>query len=815
MKRQLWIRLAVATIACGLCSARAVAEDNPTTSTGSGADARLAPRSSQHTDRVGSKSWALTKLDQPKLPSVAGKHRGQTPIDMFVLAKMKSRGPELSFSSVAPLATLIRRAWLDLVGLPPPPADVDAYRKDTRADAYERMIDRLLASPYFGERWGQHWLDVVGYSDTVGYDFEPENIIETDGKWRYRDYVVRSLNSDKPYDQFITEQLAGDELVNWREATQYTNTIREHLIATGYWRTAKDFTHEDAGNILSNYYAVLHDTVEILGTTFLGMTLQCARCHDHKFDPITQVDYYRLMSLITTAYNPQAWMPVYPYNGHLKDQFKLPDRALFDVSEHEKKEIDEHNARIDEQIGQLKNQGEAVRARYRKKLFEKKIATVPDTIRAAVTTAWETPEKERNDEQQQLVKDYQEALHVTADEVTAALSSTDRAAVQRTGDAMGQLNNARRSYGKIQALFDVGSPPPTLLLVRGNHETPGQQVEPGFLAVFSNANSDRYFSHSAGDAQQKTSGRRTALARWLTDADSPASGRVARVLTNRLWQHLFGEGIVTTPGNFGARGSAPTHPELLDWLAAELMNNDWRIKPLIHRMMTSRVYRQASSRVADEGGATQHSALGNPTSTDPGNTLLWRMRLRRLDSEVIRDSILSISGRLNPDLGGPPVPVKADLEGSVTVLKEKLSHPSEAYRRSIYLLARRNFQLSMLTVFDRPSVSTSCPQRDTSAVPLQSLLMLNGGFILQQAERLAKRVAHAGSAARSEQIERAFRIVLVRKPNRNERRALLNLYQQQSDSLAADEVPAEDIPHRALVEVCHTLMNTSEFLYVE
>ena len=815
MKQHGWVCLIVASIVSGLLSGRAAADDNPTNSTGSPGDAPLSAGSSQPTDRIGGKSWALTKLVQPELPSVAGAHRGQTPIDMFVLAKLASRKAELSFSPVAPPPTLVRRVWLDLVGLPPPLADVDAYCQDTRPTRYVRLIDRLLASPHFGERWGQHWLDVVGYVDTVGYDFEPYNIIKPDGKWRYRHYVIRSLNSDKPYDQFITEQLAGDELVNWRDAEQYTNKVREHLIATGYWRTAKDFTTEDVGNIPSNYYGVLHDTVEILGSTFLGMTLQCARCHDHKFDPISQVDYYRVMALITTAYNPQAWMPVYPYKDHTERKFKLPDRALLDVSEHEKKDIDQQNARTDDRVGQLKNQLDDVHARYREKLFQERLAAVPDTVRAAVKTAWETPEKERDDEQRQLVKDYEDVLQVTSDEVTAALSPTDKAASQRTRDEMAQMNNARRSYGRIQALFDVGSPPPTFLLMRGNYETPGQQVEPGFLAVLADANSDRYFTRPADDAGTHTSGRRTALARWFTDADSPASGPVARVMVNRLWQHLFGEGIVTTPGNFGAHGAPPTHPELLDWLAGELMNNEWRIKPLIRQMMTSRVYRQASSRLGNEDGTTQHSALGTPQLADPGNTLLWHMRLRRLESEVIRDSILAVSGRLNTAMDGPPVPVRAAADGSVTVRREELRHPSEEYRRSIYLLARRNFQLSTLTVFDRPSVSTGCQQRETSAVPLQSLMMLNDGFNLQQAELLAKRVSRVGGLSHPEQIERAFRLVLTRKPNESERRVLLDLHQRQSETLAVDGVPAPDVPRRALVHVCHALMNTSEFLYVE
>ena len=286
-------------------------------------------------------------------------------------------------------------------------------------------------------------------------------------------------------------------------------------------------------------------------------------------------------------------------------------------------------------------------------------------------------------------------------------------------------------------------------------------------------------------------------------------------MVNRLWQHLFGKGIVATPGNFGTHGTTPTHPELLDWLAAELMNQQWRIKPLIRQMMTSRVYRQASTRVSRDNVAKEASSGGVPQSTDPGNRLLWRMRLRRLESEVIRDSILAISGRLNPAMGGPPVPVWAASDGSVNVRREKLRHPSDEHRRSIYLLARRNFQLSTMTVFDRPSMSTTCPQRETSAVPLQSLMMLNNNFILQHTELLANRVALVKGLSRNEQIEKAFRMVLARKPNESERRVLLDLHQRQSETLTAEGIPASDIPRQALVRVCHTLINTSEFLYTE
>ncbi len=292
--------------------------------------------------------WSFRPLSQPPVPRVANDARIHTPIDAFLISRLDAKG--LSFSPDADAPTLVRRAYLDLLGLPPSPAEVDAYSIDNRPAAFDRLVDCLLSSPHFGERWGRHWLDVAGYVDTVGFDTDATNIITSEGKWLYRAYVIRAFNHDKPYDRFLTEQLAGDELYDWRRAGRLTPEMRDALIATGYLRTARDLTHEDVGIIPQNFFGIMHDTIEIVGTGLLGLTINCARCHSHKFDPIPQEDYYRIMAIFSPAYNPQAWLPVIPSETRQKD------RGLPDMSPAEQAEIERVNAEVDRRLEELRQQ---------------------------------------------------------------------------------------------------------------------------------------------------------------------------------------------------------------------------------------------------------------------------------------------------------------------------------------------------------------------------------------------------------------------------------------------------------------------------
>ncbi|HEV3196583.1 MAG TPA: DUF1553 domain-containing protein, partial [Bryobacteraceae bacterium] len=363
------------------------------------------------------------------------------------------------------------------------------------------------------------------------------------------------------------------------------------------------------------------------------------------------------------------------------------------------------------------------------------------------------------------------------------------------------LKASRRSYGKLQALYDVGPPPRTRLLKRGNYETPGPEVQPGFLSVLCESPDGAVLRERTFDGQ--TSGRRLGLARWLTAPDSRASALMARVLVNRVWQHLFGQGIVPTPENFGTSGDPPTHPELLEWLSSQLVANGWQVKPLIKVLMTSAAYRQSSRPVAAAA------------SIDPANQLLWRMRLRRLDAEVIRDGILAVSGRLDRTMGGPPIPLQARPDGLVVIDDKHLPSPTARFRRSIYVLTRRSYNLSLLTVFDQPLLAINCPCRDASALPLQSLSMLNDAFLIEQAERFAQRVATMAGTSGEKAIRAAFRLAVARLPSATEETACSKLLERQTAIYRAAHLPPREAEQKALAQLCHTLLNTSEFLYAE
>jgi hypothetical protein len=731
--------------------------------------------------------WSFRKAVRPEVPRAAKPARLRTPVDSFVLEKLAAQG--LSFAPDADRHTLIRRASLDLTGLPPSPEQIEAFSDDMSPIAYERLVDRLLASPHFGERWGRHWLDVAGYVDTVGFDVDADNIITSEGKWRYRDYVIGAFNEDKTYDRFITEQLAGDELADWRSAPILTPELRRLLIATGFLRTAQDFTHEDVGNIPQNHYAVLHDTLEIVGSSLLGLTLQCARCHDHKFDPIPQDDYYKVMAIFTPAYNPRTWKIVWPYDP------KLEDRGLPDVAPSELAAIRRHNEVVSRRVAEGNESLERLRRRYRAALLRMKLAALPEPIRADTRTAVETKAEKRNEVQKYLAGKFADALKVTADELSAALEPEDKVAAAAIVREVAAWDSMRRGYGKLQALVDVGPPPPTFRLVRGNHETPGQEVQPGFLSVLCEPAAPQSIPDDPPFAG--TSGRRLALARWLTTADTSAASLVARVLVNRVWQHLLGDGIVASPENLGNGGEPPTHPELLDWLSVEFMRGGWRIKPLIRLIVMSSVYRQASTST----GAV---------ATDPDNHLLGRMRLKRLEAEAVRDALLAVSGRLDQTMNGPPVMLQAKLDGTVVIAERALA---EQNRRSVYLLARRAFHLSLSSAFDQPVVATNCSRRDRSAVPLQSLAMLNGAFVLEQAEHLGRRAERTAGTGLSERLGAAFVAALGRRPSADEANWCLESARAQASIYAARGLPQADAKRHALVHVCHVLLNSSEFLY--
>ncbi|MEX2112998.1 MAG: PSD1 and planctomycete cytochrome C domain-containing protein, partial [Pirellulales bacterium] len=740
--------------------------------------------------------WSFQKPQRAVIPHVRQAAMSRTPIDAFVLARLEEKS--LGLSPEADRRTLIRRAAYDLLGLPPTIEQVEEFLDDHGETAYERTIDRLLASPHFGERWGRHWLDAAGYVDTIGDDTDAAITKVSTGKWLYRDYVISSFNEDQPFDRFVIEQMAGDELVDWRSAEVLTERMKRLLVATGMLRTAADETLQNELNTADIREAVLEHTMEVVGSNLLGLTVNCARCHSHKFDPIPQEDYYRMLAIFAPAFNPQSWL-------------QPAQRELPDISSTEKARAEAHNAQIDKQVAECNEKLAALRKPYEDRLSEARLAEVPEPIRADTKAALETPAEKRSDIQKYLAEKFAGVDKVSPEEVGAALSPNDKANADSTVTAIAGLNAQRRAWGTIQAVYDVGPPPPTYLLRRGDLDRPGAEVAAGFLRVLcqapthERANGDTPYSH--------TSGRRLAFAQWLTQPDSAAAGLVARVYVNRVWQYLFGQGIVATSDNFGRSGASPTHPELLDWLAVEFQSNGWRVKPLVKLIMQSSVYRQASQRQSDvRTAASGDASTLDPELIDPDNELLWRMRLRQMESEGVRDAILSVSGQLADSIGGPPVMIEGKSDGAV-IVKADGNAPQGVRRRSMYLLARRRYNLSFLEAFDRPELTSNCTRRASSAVVSQSLTLLNDDFIVEQAAAMATRVARDGDATNG-RICHAFQIVLARLPSADELRWADELLAKQHERYRQSAMPPEAVTHKALAHLCQMLINTNEFLYI-
>jgi len=739
--------------------------------------------------------WAFGRLATPTVPRPTHAQRVATPIDAFIQTRLEDAG--LSLARSARRDTLLRRISLDVLGIPPTPGDREDFLADRRYDAYERLVDRLLASPRFGQRWGRHWLDVAGYADTVGFDHGPNQVIMTEGKWRYRDYVIDAFNNDYPFDRFLQEQLAGDELVEWKTAARYSPGTVRNLVATGFLRTSRDQTHESVGVVTPSYYEVLYETMDVVAGGLLGLSVKCARCHDHKFDAIPQRDYYRLMATLMTSYNPTDWRPVYPF-----DQ-KVNDRSLLDVSTKTRQEIDVHNGQLDRGILEHQSQIQALRSVARQRLLEKKSRGLPAAIRADVLAAIAQDAKRRTEIQAYLTEKFEKSLAISDPEVTGELNDKEKNTIATEEAAIATLQSQRRAYGRIQALFDVGTAPTTFVLKRGRHEYPGPPVEPGVLGVLCDTPEQAVLQPTR--APNGSSGRRLALARWLTSADTRASALVSRVLINRFWQALFGRGLVASAGDFGVQGTEPTHPQLLEWLCRDFQRHGWRIKPLLRTILLSHTYRQ-TSRPTDSRQAKL---------ADPDNRLLWRMSLRRLESESIRDSLLAVAGQLDSSLGGPPVPQQALPDGRIRIPLEKLKQPFDHRRRSVYLVTRRGYSLTLLDVFDQPAILTTCSQRQTSAVPLQSLAMINGPFVYEQSTVLAEQAVTTAGQDVDRLIETLYQRALCREPVPRERMLCRQALAADTESFHKAGHDRTAARRQAVIELAHTLLNTSEFLYRE
>lgn len=649
-------------------------------------------------------AWPYLPPAEPPLPRIKNPVLAtewvQNPIDRFVLTKLEAK--ELLPSPPADKITLLRRASLDLIGLPPTPQETAHFLAETASDAYEKEIDRLLADPRYGERWGRHWLDLVRYAETHG--FEADNIRSR--AWRYRDYVIRSFNADKPYDRFVKEQLAGDLL--------YPKD-GDALIATGFARLGSwDELSRDPEGRWQDY---LNDATDTVGAVMLGMTVGCARCHDHKYDKISTRDYYRLQAF----YANSRW-----------SEDRLP-------SEVDGQDLIQKREQLRAELTEKRQQLAAERA-------------------------------EKGDPEEPKRKRKKEGVEAEIENLNRQLSVVDNLA---------------------ESVTDKNSNPQThRVLVRGNLSTPGDTVHPGYIASFCGQK----------EVDITTGKARAELANWVGSEQNPLT---ARVIVNRVWQHHFGQGIVSTPSDFGRNGAKPTHPELLDWLARELPRQGWSLKKLHKLILTSATYRQ--------------SVGVNPKAAklDPANTLLWRQRRQRLEGEAIRDSMLAVSGQLNPEQGGPSIYPRVSDEVLATGSTHKWGSSPEPQqrRRTIYVFQRRSLSLPITEVFDGPDMVNTCPRRQSTTIAPQALAMFNGEFGWEQAHSFANRVSKEAGADLDAQIDLAYRLALVRTPT-PEQRTQVRGYLLKKAALHRAEKRSNP-EQAALADFCHILFNTSEFLYAD
>ncbi|MDB5353322.1 MAG: hypothetical protein JWN86_4569 [Planctomycetota bacterium] len=677
------------------------------------------------------KPWAFRAVVRPEVPKAA---HGSNPIDAFLDRALASEG--LAAAPEADRRTLVRRLSFDLIGLPPTPEEVACFLADDRPDAYERLVDRLLASPHYGERWARHWLDLVRYAETHGYERDDPK----PNAWKYRDWVVSALNRDMPYDRFLTEQLAGDELA---DATDESRT------ATGMYRLGP--IDDEPADPVMDRFDQLDDMVKTIGTTMLGLTIHCARCHDHKFDPIKQSDYYRMLAFLT------------PSKPYVRGQDESISVLL--ASESERTRLSDFDAAIKRQVDRASTRIETLRAPHRKE-----VAGMPGEATALAD---------------------------------ARLTPSERAIKQECERTIALLERYRPTgLPMVLGLTDTGTTAePTHLMLRGDAHRPGKALEPGFLSQIDGASPDIEPVPKA-----KTTGRRLALARWITRPENPLT---ARVMVNRLWQHHFGRGIVATPSDFGAMGEESSNPELLDWLAAEFVSRGWSLKAM-HRLILSSAAYKRSSRWDD------HAA-----DVDPNNARLWRFAPQRLEAEPIRDAILAVSGALNPEMGGPsvrPVIDKAVLAGQSRPGNGwAVSSPKQASRRSLYVMVKRTLGLPELELLDAAENNEPCPRRAVTTTAPQALTLLNSAFLHEQAAIFADRLKRDSGDKEEAQIVRAFSLAFARTPSAAEQADSLDFLREQAGRVKLRPKPEDrgDPKTEALKALCLVILNTSEFISVD
>lgn len=756
--------------------------------------------------------WSLQPIEKPAVPRVEGVGV-KNGIDSFVARKLKEEG--LVFSAEAEPAVLIRRVTFDLTGIPPKPEEVDAFVGDYGNDpdkAFAALVDRLLASESYGECWGRHWLDVAGYADSDGFD---EKDIERKYAWKYRDYVVQSLNRDKPYDEFVREQLAGDEIAEKEGLNPDSPTdeakarYAELLTATGFLRMAPDGTASKNDVLTRN--ASISDTMKIVSTAFYGMTVQCAECHDHRYDPISQADYYQLRAVFEPGFDMKNWRR--PAQRLISLQTK-EDKAKAAEIEAEAKKID--SARL------------AKQEEFIEEVLTKELEKRDEAIRDSLRKAFRTVEKERTPEQVALLKQHPSILKLNGGSLylyDSTYKTKHADTLKKMAAEAAEVRAKKPKEEFVQAFAELQRAPEaipaTFLFHRGDPESPKDEVHPSDLDVLSGW---RKVDVPENETDLGTSGRRLAFANMLTDGEHPL---VARVIVNRVWMHHFGTGLVKSVADFGTLGEKPSHPELLDWLAADFMENGWSLKRLHRQILNSRIWRQSS----------KHDAQGD--LIDPDNRLLSRQNSRRLEAENLRDSLLVVSGKMNEKRYGEPVPVMLTEEGQVVIgidttdaagrqTGKFVSLNGEEFRRSVYVQVRRSRPLDVFATFDAPAMTdANCQIRPVTTVSPQSLLLMNNLGMREFAQYFAERLESETKDESSEDtIRRAWRLAYGRGPSAEELRGASDFLTLQTAYYTVNPAPLEKVAGPAekeepsarflgLTALAHALMSSNEFLYID
>jgi len=777
----LWILCAMLAVASG---AQGSSEDKaqPEAAKESGqagpADSDVAkPDANSKTGQFTRGSWPFKPLERPKVPQLTKlKGWARNPIDSFIGQKLETAG--IQPSPPADKLTLLRRVTYDLTGLPPTPAEQSAFLADKSPDAYAKVVDRLLASPRYGERWAQHWLDLVRYSETEGFKHDG---LRPDAH-KYRDYVIRAFNDDLPYDRFIRQQLAGDEL-------EPNNP--EALVATGLVRLYPEDIN--ASNMVQQRQEILDDITENTALTFMGLTVGCARCHDHKFDEIKQTDYYRLQACFAavlpndeTSLATKGQVEEYDHRMHEWDKATKPLRDAIDsqlADEREAAKQDAIAAYDPETLAAINTSPE-----HRSCLQKELVALADEWIESRIARAYKRCSPEERKWYDKQMEELAKFDKLKPDALPTAMSITD-------GD---------------------GQPPATCVLEGGNYLKPWQEVSPGF-PEFLGASQPEIKPTAE---KPNSTGRRAALAEWLARPDNPMT---ARVMVNRIWEHHFGQGIVATPNDFGAMGGSPSHRELLDWLATELVADGWHLKPLHRLIVLSAAYCQSSK--VDPASAIQAAAM----AADAANDLLWHARRQRLEGEEVRDAQLDVSGQLNLRMYGPSAqPELPKVLADTRYGWDTDQMAADRNRRSIYVLAKRNMRLPILAAFDQPDMQNSCPRRSCTITAPQALELLNGELTQDAARAWGGKLLSKFGDNKTWLVREAYREAYGRLPRESEVKAAERFVDEQAAEIAAEKKPLDEkelptpMPQKidrakaaAIVDFCHAIMCSNEFLYLD